>query len=203
MKIKPSPVILSGLSIAVMALSATSTAVSRPLPEITPASSASQYECYVVTETGRAFDLASMCNGGAGINQQTTNGTNSGVNRAKQSSTETLTPATQSGRLNTRTQIRSASLQSAPTNFARNSYSTNQNARTTRATSPFSNWSYLPERSGDVIGGYAGTSNCSPGSSSGDSSDEASSGGTVQVKGYTRKDGTYVQSHTRSAPGKK
>lgn len=28
----------------------------------------------------------------------------------------------------------------------------------------------------------------------------ASSGGTVQVKGYTRKDGTYVRPHTRSAP---
>lgn len=26
------------------------------------------------------------------------------------------------------------------------------------------------------------------------------SGGTVQVKGYTRKDGTYVRPHTRSAP---
>ena len=28
------------------------------------------------------------------------------------------------------------------------------------------------------------------------------SGGTVQVRGYTRKDGTYVQPHTRSAPRK-
>lgn len=27
-----------------------------------------------------------------------------------------------------------------------------------------------------------------------------SSGGTVHVKGYTRKDGTYVSPHTRSAP---
>ncbi|MCX2472774.1 hypothetical protein OQZ33_00380 [Pedobacter sp. MC2016-05] len=27
-----------------------------------------------------------------------------------------------------------------------------------------------------------------------------SSGGTVHVKGYTRKDGTYVKPHTRSAP---
>lgn len=27
-----------------------------------------------------------------------------------------------------------------------------------------------------------------------------STGGTVQVKGYTRKDGTYVKPHTRSAP---
>jgi len=28
----------------------------------------------------------------------------------------------------------------------------------------------------------------------------SSSGGTVHVKGYTRKDGTYVRPHTRSAP---
>lgn len=28
----------------------------------------------------------------------------------------------------------------------------------------------------------------------------ASSGGTVHVKGYTRKDGTYIKPHTRSAP---
>lgn len=28
----------------------------------------------------------------------------------------------------------------------------------------------------------------------------SSSGGSVQVKGYTRKDGTYVRPHTRSAP---
>ncbi|HEV7645900.1 MAG TPA: DUF3761 domain-containing protein [Pyrinomonadaceae bacterium] len=31
----------------------------------------------------------------------------------------------------------------------------------------------------------------------------SSSGGTVQVRGYYRKDGTYVQPHTRSAPRKK
>jgi hypothetical protein len=30
---------------------------------------------------------------------------------------------------------------------------------------------------------------------------KSSSGGTVQVKGYYRKNGTYVQPHTRSAPG--
>jgi hypothetical protein len=31
----------------------------------------------------------------------------------------------------------------------------------------------------------------------------SSSGGTVKVKGYTRKDGTYVRPHTRSAPRRK
>jgi len=30
-----------------------------------------------------------------------------------------------------------------------------------------------------------------------------STGGTVNVKGYTRKDGTYVRPHTRSAPRRK
>jgi hypothetical protein len=33
------------------------------------------------------------------------------------------------------------------------------------------------------------------------SSGSSSSNGTVYVKGYTRKDGTYVAPHTRSAPG--
>lgn len=32
---------------------------------------------------------------------------------------------------------------------------------------------------------------------------KTSSGGTVQVKGYTRKNGTYVAPHTRSAPRRK
>lgn len=36
--------------------------------------------------------------------------------------------------------------------------------------------------------------------SSGSSTSTKSTGGTVQVKGYTRKDGTYVKPHTRSAP---
>lgn len=35
------------------------------------------------------------------------------------------------------------------------------------------------------------------------SSTRSSSGGTVHVKGYTRKDGTYVKPHTRSAPKRK
>lgn len=35
------------------------------------------------------------------------------------------------------------------------------------------------------------------------SSTKNSSGGAVQVKGYTRKDGTYVRPHTRSAPKRK
>ncbi|SDJ98181.1 hypothetical protein [Flavobacterium noncentrifugens] len=35
------------------------------------------------------------------------------------------------------------------------------------------------------------------------SSSHLPSGKTVQVKGYTRKDGTYVRPHTRSAPRRK
>ncbi|WP_413997768.1 hypothetical protein ACMDB5_08175 [Flavobacterium sp. W1B] len=35
------------------------------------------------------------------------------------------------------------------------------------------------------------------------SSTKSSSGGTVQVKGYYRKSGTYVKPHTRSAPRRK
>lgn len=35
---------------------------------------------------------------------------------------------------------------------------------------------------------------------SGSTKTTKSTGGTVQVKGYTRKDGTYVRPHTRSAP---
>lgn len=38
-------------------------------------------------------------------------------------------------------------------------------------------------------------------SSSRSSSSSSGSGGTVQVSGYTRKDGTYVRPHTRHAPG--
>lgn len=38
-------------------------------------------------------------------------------------------------------------------------------------------------------------------SSSKGSSSSKSSGGSVHVKGYTRKDGTYVAPHTRSSPG--
>ncbi len=39
-----------------------------------------------------------------------------------------------------------------------------------------------------------------PSSSGSTTRSTTSSGGTVHVKGYTRKDGTYVSPHTRSAP---
>jgi len=40
----------------------------------------------------------------------------------------------------------------------------------------------------------------SPQSSSSSYSSKPSLGGSVQVKGYTRKDGTYISPHSRSAP---
>ncbi|MFC6223409.1 hypothetical protein ACFP2F_09170 [Hymenobacter artigasi] len=46
--------------------------------------------------------------------------------------------------------------------------------------------------------GYSSTKSTSTYNSS--SSSSKSSGGPVHVKGYTRKNGTYVQPHTRSAP---
>lgn len=48
---------------------------------------------------------------------------------------------------------------------------------------------------------YTKKSSYSPSQSSSSSySSKSSSGGSVHVKGYTRKDGTYVRPHTRSAP---
>jgi len=42
---------------------------------------------------------------------------------------------------------------------------------------------------------------CGRGRSRSSYSTSSSSGGTVHVRGYTRKDGTYVRPHTRRAPG--
>ena len=44
--------------------------LSRPLPEINPVSRASTYNCYVVTNENRAFDLASLCGGNASKTQE-------------------------------------------------------------------------------------------------------------------------------------
>lgn len=52
-----------------------------------------------------------------------------------------------------------------------------------------------------MYGNYSKTSSYStPRPLSSSYSPRSSSGGSVQVKGYTRKDGTYVRPHTRSAP---
>lgn len=56
--------------------------------------------------------------------------------------------------------------------------------------------------SSTISGSDAGTSGSPSGSSSSSSSySSSSSDKSVHVNGYTRKDGTYVQSHSRSAPG--
>lgn len=54
-----------------------------------------------------------------------------------------------------------------------------------------------------VYSNYSMSNNSSNYNSSGNytkSSSTTSAGGSVQVKGYTRKNGTYVAPHTRSAP---
>lgn len=51
-----------------------------------------------------------------------------------------------------------------------------------------------------LYGSSYGTNSSSSSSNSSSSSSYTPSGGTVQVKGYYRKDGTYVRPHTRSAP---
>ncbi|AWG25595.1 hypothetical protein [Flavobacterium kingsejongi] len=47
------------------------------------------------------------------------------------------------------------------------------------------------------------SSSSSSTSSSQTKSDTPSAGKSVHVKGYTRKDGTYVKPHTRSSPGRR
>lgn len=64
----------------------------------------------------------------------------------------------------------------------------------------YSGWAYNPVYR--AYNNYTSTSD-SYNSSSYRSSSTSSSGGTVYVKGYTRKDGTYVRPHTRSSPSRR
>lgn len=61
-------------------------------------------------------------------------------------------------------------------------------------------WAYKPSYT--AYSSYSKTSSYSSPSvrSSSRYSSQSNSGGSVHVKGYTRKDGTYVKPHTRSAP---
>ena len=61
-------------------------------------------------------------------------------------------------------------------------------------------WAYKPSYT--VYNGYSKISSysSSPVRSSSSYSSQSNSGGSIHVKGYTRKDGTYVRPHTRSAP---
>lgn len=66
----------------------------------------------------------------------------------------------------------------------------------------YTGWAYNPRYT--LYSSYQPTnyspSNHNSTSNSSTVSPSRSGGGTVHVKGYTRKDGTYVRPHTRSAP---
>jgi hypothetical protein len=62
-------------------------------------------------------------------------------------------------------------------------------------------WAYNPNYTESSYSSSSSSSSSSSQSSSNYSTPSA--GKTVQVKAYYRKDGTYVQSHTRSAPRRK
>ena len=65
----------------------------------------------------------------------------------------------------------------------------------------YKGWAINPTYSSNDYPSYKNKSKSS--STNYNSSTRSSSGGTVNVKGYTRKDGTYVRPHTRSAPRRK
>lgn len=56
------------------------------------------------------------------------------------------------------------------------------------------------DASAGSAGGSSSASSASTSSYRAPAADSTSSGGTVQVKGYYRKDGTYVRPHTRKKP---
>lgn len=69
----------------------------------------------------------------------------------------------------------------------------------------FKGWAINPRYSNPIFSSNSDNNNNSNRSNSSNSSytkssTKTSSGGTVNVKGYTRKNGTYVAPHTRSAP---
>lgn len=68
----------------------------------------------------------------------------------------------------------------------------------------FKGWAINPRYSNPIFSSNSDNNNSNRSNSSNSSytksSTKASTGGTVNVKGYTRKNGTYVAPHTRSAP---
>jgi hypothetical protein len=68
----------------------------------------------------------------------------------------------------------------------------------------FKGWAINPAYSNSIFSSNSNNNSSGNNNSSNNSytksSTRTSSGGTVQVKGYTRKNGTYVAPHTRSAP---
>lgn len=67
----------------------------------------------------------------------------------------------------------------------------------------YNGWAINPVYSNPKISSSYSSNTNSSSTNYNNSSTKTSSGGTVQVKGYTRKDGTYVRPHTRSAPKRK
>lgn len=69
----------------------------------------------------------------------------------------------------------------------------------------YKGWAINPVYSLPTKSNYSGTSNSTYKTPSNYTTRNSStnSSGTVHVKGYTRKDGTYVRPHTRSAPKRK
>lgn len=65
----------------------------------------------------------------------------------------------------------------------------------------YAGWAYYPNYTASSH--YSSSTNSSSTSSTQSSSNYSSPGKTVNVKGYYRKNGTYVQPHTRSAPRRK
>lgn len=63
----------------------------------------------------------------------------------------------------------------------------------------FKGWVINPTYSNPSVSSNSNNNNSSK-STYTPSSTKTSTGGTVQVKGYTRKNGTYVAPHTRSSP---
>ena len=63
----------------------------------------------------------------------------------------------------------------------------------------YSGWAYYPNYT--ASSNYSSSSTSSSYSSTRSSSNYTSPGKTVNVKGYYRKNGTYVRPHTRSSPG--
>ncbi len=150
-------------------------ALSEALPDV-PSSEINNLACYVQTEEGQTVDLTRLCGGFYSNSIAKGSGIDNPTGGyARASSVNPLSGAASS-------RSRHKPLRS------KSSSSTFQNSRRNR-------WTYLPVDSGLVIDGYAdlGTS----GGSSGGGSD-----GPVQVHGYTRKNGTTVRPHTRSAPSR-
>lgn len=65
----------------------------------------------------------------------------------------------------------------------------------------YSGWAYNPIYTS--YNNYSSLKTSSNSSSRNYNSSSSSTGGSVSVKGYHRKDGTYVKPHTRSAPSRR